>query len=252
MALGQFLGWGTALTGLFLAAPPPQSDGPTLALTELPSPADLADTRDRLLLEIAELREELVLLEQQRTAVRFLPEEATAYDLVQAQVLYRDPLQVLPSFIINRGSQDGLRAGQPVLGQLSVIGRISAVWGTRARVDLLSRPGVAFGAHDQETRALGVVQADTGELVLSYVAKTSTVNPGDLIVTSGVPGLTPPGLPLGTVAAVSNETEAMTLTISLSPLENPWILELVQVVLTEEAPVPPEALEASDPRLPAP
>jgi len=231
LGFGHVLGWGTALAGLFLAAPGRTIPTPQFATAPVPETLALESERAQLQLEISQLREELLLLQQSLSGQNHFAQLSQDYQLASAPVLYRDPTRVIPSFIIHLGSQQGVRVGQPVLGQVSVIGRVSAVWPGRARVDLLSKPGIAFGAIVQNSRALGVVESNAGQLELSFLAKGTSVNSGDAIVTSGVPGYTPPGLPLGIVETVSDSGESLTLQVTLMPLENPWTLSVVQVVL---------------------
>ncbi|HYE80002.1 MAG TPA: rod shape-determining protein MreC, partial [bacterium] len=149
---------------------------------------------------------------------------------------------VLPCFIVAAGSTQGVQQGQPVLGQAGIIGRVAEVWPHRCRVDLLNAPGVAFGALVQSSRALGVVQSRGKHLALDYVAKASPVQIGDLVVTSGVPGLTPQGLPLGMVGSVVKENEGLTLGVEIQPLEDPCVLEVAQIVKAVQPPAGAEAV----------
>jgi len=245
LSLGYAYGWGTALAGFFLASPAKTVPTPMVATVPgLPEVEALELERSRLLLEIAQLKEELTVLQQTQAGVTHIIESPESYTLQTARILYRDPEQVIPAFILDQGTQDGLQVGQPVMGQMSVIGRISAVWPNRARVDLLTRPGVRFGAVVQSSRALGVVEGSGGQLQLDFVAKGSTLTSNDAIVTSGVPGYTPPGLPIGIVGTVSDESEALTLRVQVMPLENPWTLAIVQVVRVTGAPLADGALES--------
>lgn len=236
IALGQFLGWGTAITGLLTAAPANTVVRPSPTPETLPSAEDLTRERGELMIEVAQLREELVAMQQARAAASVVEGFEDSSSLVTARVIHKDPYKVLPSFILDVGSSDGVKRGQPVLGQAGVVGRVAQVWPGRCRIDLLSAPGVAFGALVQTSRAMGVVQSQGKELKLDYVAKTSPVGIGDLVVTSGVPGLTPQGLPVGIVASVVKENEGLTLEVIIQPLEDPWVLEVAQVVLATGEP----------------
>lgn len=245
LSLGYAYGWGTALAGLFLASPAQTVPVPVVeTVSTLPEVEGLERERNALLLEISQLKEELTVLQQTQSGLTHIVESSVDYSVQTARILYRDPAQVIPAFIIDQGGQDGLKVGQPVMGQLSVIGRISHVWPNRARVDLLRRPGVAFGAVVQSSRALGVVEANGGQLELDFVSKGTALTSGDAIVTSGVPGYTPAGLPLGVVGTVSEESESLTLRIQVMPLENPWTLAIVQVVRVADEPMEGGDLES--------
>ncbi|MEO7993981.1 MAG: rod shape-determining protein MreC [bacterium] len=237
-ALGQFLGWGTAITSLFLASSAQTVANPPLKVAEtLPSKDELLAERQKLLLEVAQLQEQATVLQQASELGAQLPPDVASLDLRPARIIYKDPYRVLPSFICDLGSADGVTDGMVVLGQASVIGRVNKTWPHRSRIDLLTSPGVAFGALVQSSRALGIVEAEGDQILFRHAAKTSPINSGDRIVTSGVPGLTPAGIPIGLAAEVIRAQEELTLTVVVDPIENPWILEIAQLVFPTDEPL---------------
>lgn len=119
-----------------------------------------------------------------------------------ASVIGRDPSPFLHYIIINRGSNDGIRRGMPVVTNQGLVGRIDATIADAARVQLLSDPASAVNVHlqnaDTDAVLLGSV---TGDISLDMISQDANVQPGDLILTSGLGGGYPPDLIVGQVVA---------------------------------------------------
>jgi rod shape-determining protein MreC len=109
-----------------------------------------------------------------------------------------------------------------------------------SRVLLLDDHNSALDGFDERSRARGIVagMVDDG-VILKYVDRSQDVRPGDTIITSGLDGIFPRGLLVGTVKAVHREGPGMFLTVSISPAVEFRSLEQVLVV-TEPPPRPVE------------
>lgn len=138
---------------------------------------------------------------------------------------------------IDKGSADGLAINMPVTNAGGVIGQIIEVSTNTSTVRLLTDENSGISAMVQETRAQGMLQGQPdGTLRLNYVSVDSDVQEGDIIITSGIGGVYPKGLPLGTVSSVTSEANALYYTIVVTPASQTENNEEVLVItsLTDE------------------
>lgn len=142
--------------------------------------------------ENAQLREELKLLPRAR------------FTVVSADVVGPATDGVSTAIRINRGSRDGVSAGAPVIAADGVIvGRTHTVLAGSATVDLLTGGTVRVTARALTTGAEGIVRGTRGlDVLLEGIPRTEELRVGDRLVTSGIDGVFPPHLFVGTVKAV--------------------------------------------------
>lgn len=136
---------------------------------------------------------------------------------------------------LTAGSADGVRPGQPVRAPDGVVGRVAEVGAHAARIVLLTDGGSAVPLRVVRTNAavLGQGRGDGTIEVRATVAGQPPLQRGDLLVTSGVGGVFPPGLPAAVVLGTSGEVA------SARPLANPARLDYALVLPQVEAPPPP-------------
>lgn len=119
---------------------------------------------------------------------------------------------------IDKGSADGFAINMPVCNSAGVIGQIIEVSANTSSVRLITDENSGVSAMVQSTRAQGILQGQPdGTLRLEYVTTDADVQEGDIIVTSGIGGVYPKGLPLGTVSTVVREENATYYTITVTP-----------------------------------
>ena len=125
----------------------------------------------------------------------------------------------------------------PVANAAGVIGQIIEVGPNSATVRLVTDEQSGVSAMIQDTRAQGMVQGQAdGTLRMLYVSVDADVQEGDIIITSGLGGVFPKGLPLGTVASVTKSSNDVYYTIIVNPASRTENNEEVLVItsLTEE------------------
>ncbi len=177
---------------------------------------ELREENKRLTAQVAELTE------AQHTAERLeeLNNLQTEYKLVStpARVIGSAGNAWSSSVIIDKGSKDGFEVGMPVCNSGGVIGQIVEVSATTSTVRLITDEQSSVSAMVQISRAQGMLagQAD-GTLRLQYVVADSEVEVDDIIVTSGLGGVFPKGLPLGTVSSVDRSANDVYYTIVVRP-----------------------------------
>lgn len=119
---------------------------------------------------------------------------------------------------IDKGSADGIAQNMPVANSGGIIGQVTEVAANSATVRLLTDENSSISAMVQESRAQGMLEGQPdGTLRLSYVDAAADVQVGDLVVTSGLGGVFPKGLLLGTVSSVEKADNALYYTIVVEP-----------------------------------
>lgn len=201
--------------------------------------------------ENATLRNQITLLQEAaienarlREQLRF-QSSVPSYQLLSAEVIGRDPNNLIEYLIIDRGADDGLRRGMPVLAAEGLIGRIGSANAASATVMLITDSSSSVSAIIQRSRATGVVQGYAGlELRMRYIPQGETVEPGDVVLSSGLGGNFPRRLVIGYVASVEAQDVAMFQEARVTPAVQVSDLETVMVLLNF-APLELDAEEAS-------
>lgn len=177
-------------------------------------------------LENASLRDLLKLKDQSPDILG--PES----DLLFAEVIGRDPSNLLRYLTIDRGSQDGVKVGMPVITARGLVGQIREVRTNSAKVVLLTDPSSDVNALVQRSRATGMVEGQTGpNLVMRYLPQTDGIaQSGDLVLTSGLGGHFPRRLLIGEVVEVRRSDVEMFQEARLRPAVDYDRLETVIVV----------------------
>lgn len=196
---------------------------------------ELREQNKELTARVAELSE------AQETATRLegLLELKSTYNLqsTAARIVGSSTDAWSRTVTIDKGSLDGLAINMPVTDSSGVIGQIIEVAPTSAVVRLITDEASGVSAMVQSTRAQGILQGQPdGTLRLEYVSVDADVKEGDIIVTSGIGGIYPKGLPLGTVASVEREPNALYYTVVVNVTSTTENNEEVLVItsLTEE------------------
>ena len=201
-------------------------------------------------IENANLRELLNLKEQSPEVL------GPGADLLSAEVIGRDPSNLLRYLMIDRGSQDHLKPGMPVIAPRGLVGQIDEVRPNSAKVKLLTDPSSSVTAMVQRSRATGSVQGQTGpNLVMNLLPQSEEgiAKVGDLVLTSGLGGHFPRRLLIGQITEVKQRDVNMFQEVRLRPAVDFDRLETVIVVrhftpIGVDEPPSPEAGQASSTR----
>ena len=162
--------------------------------------------------------------------------ERTNHHTIAAMVIGRDQTSIIKTILINKGTSHGLRLDLPVIADQGVVGRIVETSAHVSRVLLLIDENSNIDALIQENRIQGILQgAASLGCSLKYVAKTETVNVGNIIVSSGLSGLFPKGLLLGVVKNVEKTDSGLFQKIDVAPYVDFSRLEEVMVIVLDKA-----------------
>jgi rod shape-determining protein MreC len=176
-------------------------------------------TRHRLLAENARLRQENEALRRQAVASLGIADDlerlaaavdyqrASGVEVQLADVVYSDRVSWLRSLLLRLG-RHGAERNQPVITDDGLVGRIVGVSGRYAKVQLITDRVASVGVMIARTRRQGVVRgASAGTLALEYIPLQEDLIVGDEIVTAGIDGVYPRGIPVGTVTLVKPGNE---------------------------------------------
>ena len=162
-------------------------------------------------------------------------QEGMPYHTLAAKVAGRNPSSVFKMILINRGEADGLRAGLPVVAVPGVVGRVLETSWNVSRVMLIQDESSNIDALVQESRVQGMLQgAASAGCNLKYVSKTASVKVGDIVISSGLGGIFPKGLPLGVVKAASKKEADLFQRVNVTPFIDPAGIEEVLVIISDK------------------
>lgn len=206
----------------------------------------LLEENRKLQNSIANLRETQEENVRLRKLLRF--QETFKLDTVLARVMAKDVSTEFRAIRINRGEASGVKRNMAVLTNEGIVGRVLRTTANTADivtvVDLLS----AVDAINERSRARGVVEGLTEESCqLRYVLRTDDIVPGDILISSGLGGVFPKGVPIGTVSKVNRKSFGITQEVEVRPSVDFNRLEEVLVVTHfEAAPKLPDTPNSSD------
>jgi rod shape-determining protein MreC len=172
-------------------------------------------------------------LETQRLQRLLAMREITQAGFLTARVVGKDATNWFKTILLDRGSQEGVRRNQPVLAPDGLVGRVVEVTPTSAKVQLLTDPVSAVGGLVQRTRVTGIVSGNLGAGArVRYLPLLADVVVGDEVVTSGMGGVFPKGIPVGRITAVERRSGALFQEASLQSLVDLGRLEEVMILTT--------------------
>lgn len=139
-----------------------------------------------------------------------------------AQVLYDAADPYTRKVILDKGSQDAVAAGAPVLDEAGVLGQVTRVYPSVSEVTLITDRNQAIPVLNARTGARGLAfgNADlrSGTLELRYMDANVDMTAGDLLTTSGVDGIYPPGLQVGRVLKIDRRADSAFARITAEPI----------------------------------
>lgn len=206
--------------------------------------ADLLKQNDQLRRENAEMRVQLqrmTELERENTHLRAQVgfKQSARVNIKLARIIARDPANWWRNVQIDLGKRDGLRPDLPVRTAEGLVGRVSEVSETRARVVLLGDAGCPVSAtvRDAQNKVVdqGVVKGaaavlDEGMVELNFLRNPNAIKPGQAVVTSDEGGLFPRGVRIGEIVDIRPVDFGLThvarvkLAVNMNLLDDVWVL----------------------------
>ena len=192
------------------------------------TPGDVTQLRERntvLESQVTQLQTQLIVMEERlgeaQVCFALLDFGRTnpQYSYIAATVIGREISPFLQYIIIDKGTQHGVRFGMPVVTQQGLVGRVDAVIAGAARIKLItdstSVVNVRLQSADIEAQLNGSL---TGDVFLDMIPLDEFVEPGDVVLTSGLGGNYPPNIFIGQVLSTQRRDNALFQTASVQPI----------------------------------
>jgi rod shape-determining protein MreC len=200
--------------------------------------ARLTQLNAQLEAEVARLQSQIIDLQQQNSELQILSalldfaRTHSDNEYLTAAVIGRDISPFLHYIIINRGSDDGLRRGMPVVSSQGLVGRVAAVTSDGARVQLITDPDSAINVRIQPSGAEALLLGSlTGDLTIEAIPQDASVQPGDLVLTSGLGGNYPPDILIGQISSIRQRPVELFQSATIQPVVDFSELEIVLVIV---------------------
>jgi rod shape-determining protein MreC len=208
--------------------------------------------RDELVKQVDKLRGEVIASKAEKQSYREL---LTLYHLdnrlsisdyrpVTATVVAKSPNVWYSTVTIDKGESDGVRVNDPVINGEGLVGKVAQAASDGAQVTLITDSSVGVSARLGSSKATGIVQpkvGDPNDLLLQYLPANTQAERGEYVVTSGTvsspdDSLYPPGIPIGQVASVNEESAYRS--VNVHPLADLHDLDVVQVLTAAKGTLP--------------
>ncbi len=192
------------------------------------SSATYAERIKELESEVEKYQVQLVEFEQakQKIAVyeEFLDvkEENPDFEFENASVIAKDSADMYYSFVISKGSTSGVEVNDPVIYGKHLVGVVSSVKANTAVVKTILDPDVNVGAYDIQSREYGYVTTNNelskeDKCMMPGLKNTTSITSGSVICTSGIGGIYPKDLIIGTVSDVLNDAKTVSVYAVINP-----------------------------------
>lgn len=197
--------------------------------------AALQNEVSRLQTEILELRQQLVETDILYALLDFARDNP-GNQYIAASVIGMDPSPFLQYIIIDKGSDDDIYKGMPVVTEQGLVGNVDAVTATAARVQLITDQGSVVNVKLQQSDAEAQLRGSvTGDITLEMVGQGIEIIEGDLIFTSGLGGSYPPELLIGQVMTINTGENALFQSAAVQPSVDFSRLKAVLVITNFQA-----------------
>jgi rod shape-determining protein MreC len=193
--------------------------------------------------QAADLREMAAANQRLGELLRFQAEAPA--QTVAARVVGRDATNWYRGVLLDKGERDGIQAEMGVITLTGAVGRVVKTSASSSVVLLITDPNNAVTGLIQRTRDEGIIEGTfEGTVRMKYIPLLSAVRVGDPVVTSGLTGRFPKGVPVGTITNIQKDEGELFQTADVHPDVDFTKLEEVLVVMVprhvdEPAAIPP-------------
>ncbi|NMC26520.1 MAG: rod shape-determining protein MreC [Syntrophomonadaceae bacterium] len=195
--------------------------------------AALESEIDRLNLENMQLRESQAEVDRLRSLLVYKEYHGAEFELQVARVVARSPNNWYQTLTIDKGALQGIAADMPVINPYGLVGKVVSVTASSAQIWLITDREMALGAVLQETRETrGIVEGigDNANLRIINIPYYSRVKEGEIVVSSGLSEIYPPGIQIGIIRDIRKDSNGLVLSATVEPSVNFDQLEEVMVI----------------------
>ncbi|MFH1552634.1 MAG: rod shape-determining protein MreC [Candidatus Omnitrophota bacterium] len=172
-----------------------------------------------LSLEVGQLKE--LSSENERLRALLVFKERTRFDTISAEVIARNPNDWIGSFVIDKGSEDGIRKNSAVCSAKGLLGKVTEPEARTSSVILITHPGFKAGGIIKDTRINGiVVGSGKGTARMLYIPIDAEVRKGEIVITSGFSRVFPKGITIGEIVSVGRSKTGLYKYAVIKPSAN--------------------------------
>lgn len=193
--------------------------------------AELKSENARLMLEINRLRKQGLENHSLRSMLAF--RDTTTYRLISASVISKLVTKTQGSYVLDRGSNEGITVGMPALNQKGLVGVVVDVAEDFCVIRTLLNSNLNIAVTIQRINVDGILSWNGNELVIRNIPTTYDVKVGDRVETSDFSSLFPPAVPIGVVAEKESNVMGLLHSLSIKPfadisaVDNLFIMKVV-------------------------
>lgn len=152
-----------------------------------------------------------------------IKEENPSYKFVDARIISRNTNDTYCSFIIDKGTVDGVKVHDTIITAEGLVGYVSDAYTTQSTVITVLNPKINISAIDNHSRDTGNVTGDAslsvdGFTKMIYISSENTMSSGNFVITSGEGGIFPKGLIIGTVVEVKTSQNKISCEATIQPI----------------------------------
>jgi len=209
------------------------------------SPRDIASLRERnseLEVQVSQLQSQIIELQERLSESQVLyalldfARSNPQHEYVAATVIGREISPFIQYIIIDKGSNQGIRHGMPVVTQQGLVGRIDAVIANASRVQLISDSNSVVNVQLQSGKIEAQLRGTlTGEVVLEMIPQDANIESGEVLLTSGLGGNYPANIFIGQVLSIRKLENALFQSASIQPIVDFSSLNAVLVITNFDA-----------------
>lgn len=198
---------------------------------------DLANENSELVKENQTLKSQLTEMEEIKFKISLLEKElgAKAINLdrkiTPVAVVGRAPSSFREIISLDKGSKDGIKIGQPVLSNGFLIGKITNVYDDSSQAELITSHRFLAPVVLEKTRSLGLLKGGINGLQVEQLPVDVKIEIGENVISSGLAGQLPPGIPIGTVKSIISKPSDIFRSVLLNSPINLNTLEYVVILL---------------------
>ncbi|MCE1189720.1 MAG: rod shape-determining protein MreC [Ignavibacteria bacterium] len=171
-----------------------------------------------LMLEVSKLRKFSLTHKDLESLEKF--QDTSTYKLLPVRIMMKSMLNAESNFTLNKGTNDGIRVGLPLITDAGLVGVVSFATGGYAVVHTLKTSELKLIVQEERTRYQGIMRWNGTQLLVSNLPKTADIRVGDRFVTSVSSSIMNTPCPVGRVKKVLNPEEGNMYIVELEPTAN--------------------------------
>lgn len=185
-----------------------------VTITQITTIRNIFAENRRLRQEVVQLGAEVSLLQEKAAENSRLRgmlniSQEFSYDFLPARVIARDPSEAFKSIVISAGAKDGVQKWMPIVGEKGVVGKVVQVMNNISLVQILRDPVNRTSVMVRRTRTIGILETLDGQKFFVRCRSHEEIQVGDTVTTSGLGGIYPSGLQVGTISKISESSDPL-------------------------------------------